>query len=406
MHEPNRRELLTGAFTAGAGSLLISRADAQTAEAPRRDRKIKLGVVGNGGRGGWITNLFAQDGGYTIHAVADYHQEVADRCGDAHGVERSRRYSGLSGYKRLLESGIEAVALETPPYFFPEHALAAAKAGLHVYMAKPVAVDVPGCRQIEAAARLATASRRVFLVDYQMPTDAANIEVVKQVRAGAIGRLEVLNSYYLASPFRDPPLEPTIEERLISLIWVNDIAIGGGYHVNACIHAVDAAMWAAGAVPVAAMGVSRAGRVDPHGDSHDIFALTFEFGDGLILQHRGKHITDMAGGGDFCGCTIHGQRGNAWISYAAKATLVSGDGAYKAEVPNLYEMGARRNIAAFYKCVTEGDCANSSVRHALDSCLTTILGREAGRRRARITMQQLIREDRRLEVNLKGLRSG
>jgi hypothetical protein len=114
----------------------------------------------------------------------------------------------------------------------------------------------------------------------------------------------------------------------------------------------------------------------------------------------------MAGGGDFCGCTIHGQKGNAWISYAARASLVSGDAAYKEDVPNLYEAGARRNIATFYKNVTEGDCANSTVRRAVNSCLTTILGREAGRRHARITMQQVLKENRKLSVNLNGLRPG
>lgn len=89
-----------------------------------------------------------------------YFQEVADACGDGLGVDTSRRFSGLEGYRRLIESGVEAIALETPPYFFPEHARAAVDAGLHVYMAKPVAVDVWGCLEIEAAARKAAARQR------------------------------------------------------------------------------------------------------------------------------------------------------------------------------------------------------------------------------------------------------
>ncbi|MBN1341060.1 MAG: hypothetical protein JXQ73_00165 [Phycisphaerae bacterium] len=60
-------------------------------------------------------------------------------------MDKSRRFSGLSGYKKLIESGVEAVALETPPYSFPEHTRAAVEAKLHVYMAKPVALDVSGC---------------------------------------------------------------------------------------------------------------------------------------------------------------------------------------------------------------------------------------------------------------------
>ena len=48
-----------------------------------------------------------------------------------------------------------------PPCFLPEQSAAAAEAGLHVYMAKPVAVDVHGCLRVEAAGKLATQNRRV-----------------------------------------------------------------------------------------------------------------------------------------------------------------------------------------------------------------------------------------------------
>lgn len=299
---------------------------------------------------------------------------------------------------------MEAVALETPPYFFPEHAAAAAEAGLHVYMAKPVAVDVPGCHRIEAAAAKAGSNRRTFLVDYQMPTDPHNIEVVGKVHAGAIGKPILLRSYYLANMFADPPLTATVEDRLQKLIWVNDVGLGGCYHVNACIHAIDAALWMARGVPIAAMGASTRGRPGAHGDSHDAFALTFEFPDGLILQHHGKHLPDKYSE-QYCGVLVHGQAGSAQITYSSKASFVSGDDASSGDVINLYEAGARRNIATFYDDVMQGRYENPTVRRAVDSCLTTILGREAGRRRNRLTMADLMKENRRIEVSLKGLKA-
>ena len=51
---------------------------ATPATTPRFERRLKLGVVACGGRGGWIARLFAQHGGYEMHAVADYFQTVAD----------------------------------------------------------------------------------------------------------------------------------------------------------------------------------------------------------------------------------------------------------------------------------------------------------------------------------------
>jgi hypothetical protein len=41
----------------------------------------------------------------------------------------------------------------------------------------------------------------------------------------------------------------------------------------------------------------------------------------------------------------------------------------------------------------------------VDGCLTTILGREAAARHGRMTMDELLKENKRLEVDLSGLKS-
>ena len=48
---------------------------------------------------------------------------------------------------------------------------------------------------------------------------------------------------------------------------------------------------------------------------------------------------------------------------------------------------------------------NETVRRAVDGALTCILGREAAERGARLTMEQVLKENRRLEVDLTGLKS-
>ena len=407
----SRRRFLGGTLTATAAassfSVLRSRGAEQPAAALEKPakfaRNLKLGVVGCGGRGSWIAKLFQKHGGYEMFAVADYFQSVADTCGDALGVDQARRFSGLSGYQRLMESGVEAVALETPPCFFPEHTQAAVERNLHVYMAKPVAVDVPGSLAVEAAAKRATAGRRVFLVDYQLPTDSHNIEVVRMIRAGEIGKVLALNSHYFAGTFSDPPATDTIESRLRSLIWCNDVAIGGGYHVNACIHGVDAALWVAGERPVAALGLSRVGRPDPHGDSHDLFEIVFEFANGIIMSHRGKHLNNQLGFEVICQAL--GETGHAQVCYGGKASLRGRENGYDGEVQNLYEAGAVRNIGKFYDCITGENFANDTVRRSVDGALATILGREAALRRTRLTWSELLKEHKRLEVNLRGLKA-
>lgn len=367
------------------------------------ERKIKLGVVGNGGRGGWIAGLFKKHGGYEMHAVADYFQEVADQCGDKLGVDAKRRFSTLSGYKRLFESGVEAVALETPPYFFPEHAKAAVEAGLHVYMAKPVAVDAPGVLQILAAANQAARNKRCFLVDYQMPTDPNNNEVLRRLHTAGFGGISQVATVGIGGGFKDPPRANTIEDRLRQLIWVNDIAMGCDYIGNYDIHAIDAAIWALSKRPVAASGSSRICRPDPHGDSRDVCSVVFEYEGGLVHNHLGMALNNFVQGE--LSCCIYGLHGNAIINYWGKAGFRNSEDNFDAAVENLYEAGASRNIAAFYRDVTENRFENGTPQRAVDSVLACILGREAAKRNERLTMDQLLKENKRLEVNLHGLKS-
>jgi predicted dehydrogenase len=397
-----RTFLKTSSIAAGASALgLLPLKAAETA--PARTRKIKLGLVGCGGRGSWIANLFQQHGGYEFHAVADYFPDRADKCGNDLGVDRSRRFSTLSGYKRLIESGVGAVALEVPPYFFARHAQAAVDAGLHVYMAKPIAADVPGCLAIQQAANTATVKQRCFLVDYQMPTDPANIEVRKRILAGGLGKISQVSTIGICGGFADPPWQKTIENRLQELTWVNEIAMGCDYIGNFDIHSIDAALWVLGRRPVAAMGGSQIARPDPHGDAHDVCSVIYEYADGLVHNHFGQALRNQQS--TALTCTIHGQKGFGTLEYWKKVEFRSDESAYRAAVDNLYEAGPVRNIDTFYRNVTEGRFANDTVPRAVDSALTCILGREAAARCTRVTMEQILAENKSLEVNLAGLKT-
>lgn len=215
------------------------------------------------------------------------------------------------------------------------------------------------------------------------------------------GQGAALNTHYFAGPLSDPPKTATVADRLQHLIWCNDVALGGGYHVNACIHGVDAGLWVANQRPVACLGLSRAARLNSHGDSHDIFDLVFEFAHGLIMSHRGKHLDNLL---QFdVVCQVLGQTGHAQICYSGKSFLKGRENACTGEVQDLYEAGAARNIARLYQCVVEGNFANDTVRRAVDGELATILGPEAALRRTRLTWDEPLKENQRLTVDLSGL---
>ena len=363
---------------------------------------LKLGLIGAGGRGSWIAKLFRDAGGFQFVSVADYFRSVAEASGVELGVPKEKCHGGLSGFRRVIESGVEAVVLQTPPYFFPEHAMAAAEAGLHVYMAKPVAVDVPGVMRIQEAAKVAAAKSRVFLIDYQMPRLQANIEAWRLVRDGNLGPIRFLDSHYFAGTFADPPKTATAEDRLQRLVWVNDIALGGGYHVNACVHAVQAALWLAGALPERANADSLVGRPDAHGDSHDVFAIRYSFSDGMIWTHRGKHLNNETGFD--VAAEAHGPDGFARLAYNGETVLKSKTQRLRSATETLYEAGAKASIARFRELVRTGVFTNESVAWAIDSALVAILGREAGRRGRELSMEYLLKENLRVEADLKGLK--
>ena len=71
----------------------------------------------------------------------------------------------------------------------------------------------------------------------------------------------------------------------------------------------------------------------------------------------------------------------------------------------MYQAGAVRNIASFHQQITQGHFANETVRMGIDSCLATILAREACLRKGRMTMEELLKANRKLEVDLTGLKT-
>ncbi len=397
----SRREFVAGAAAAAATVTIVKPAVVAGASA---NSKVEIGVIGLGGRGRWIAGLFAQHGGYQITSLADYFPRVVNAAGDALGVDKARRFSGLLGYRRMIDSKVDAVILETPPWVFPEHARAGLEAGCHVYMAKPVACDVPGCLAIAELGKKATQNEKVLLVDFQIRTDPFWQECVRRVRAGALDKIALLASHYFDEGWPDPPRTKDISSRFTNLIWVNDGDLGAGLLVNAGIHAIDAALWIAGdKTPASAAGSSRRGRKNPNGDSHDAFSVTYEFADGTLLNHVGEHIQNN-NAEPFCGCFAYGQGAYMQGEYDGKTWLRGGAQGFKGGiVRGLYQAGAERNIAQFHKNVTGRVYHNATVPTSVNSTLACILGREAALAGRKVTWDEMIQANKQLAVDTAGL---
>lgn len=365
-------------------------------------RKVKLGLIGCGGRGPWLANLFRQHGGYELHAVADYFADRANAAGEKFGVPAARRFAGLQAHQRLLASGVEAVAVVNVPRFHPDHIQAAVEAGCHVFAAKPVAIDVPGALKVAAAGKAATEKKRCVLVDYQMPTDPILREVVKRVHEGGLGRLAHLDSLGISPPWAEPPVA-SLEERLRSR-WLSLIALSGDVITENSIHIINALLWLVGKRPVRAIGRAKVCRPHPRDDFREVYLVTYEFDDGVLWTHRCQSLHNQL---DWAlQLEAFGEQASAVLSYRGRSYLRGGPKHYGGgTVDSLYDQGAIRNIATFYQNIVEGRCENPTAAQAADDVLVAVLGREAAARRCELSMDELLRENRSLELDLSGLKA-
>lgn len=392
-------------ITAAAAAATVAVVQPSRVGGMEANSRIEVGCIGLGGRGRLIAGMLDKHAGFQITALTDYFPQVADAAGERFKVPKGRRFSGLSGYKKMIAAKVDAVFLETPPCFFPAHAAAAVDAGCHVYVAKPVAVDVPGCVKIADLGRRAAKAKQVFLVDFQTRTHPFFIESIKRIHAGALGQVAFLSSVYNDNGFRDPPLTETVESRLRHLIWVNDVALGGGMLVNAGIHAVDVALWVADRLPASTVGASQAARPNPHGDTHDAYSITYRFADGLVWNHRGEHVPNLW---PFtCNCTAYGHGAYFEGDYSGqtKTWVRGGKMAYRGgQIKGLYNSGIQANLDLFHKNITQRAYDNPTVEPSVNSTLACILGRDAAHAGRALTWADMMKADKRIEADLSGLK--
>ena len=396
----SRREFLTTAAAIGAPLLASPRA----ARGSPAGARLTLGAIGCGGRGTWLADLFQKHGGYEITAAADYFQDRLDDFGAKFKIAPGRRYPGLSGYRRVLESGVDAVVIESPPFFHPRQAADAVEAGKHVYLAKPAAVDVPGCQTVEESGRKATEKGRCFLVDFQTRTDPFYREAIKRVRYGEIGRIVCGEATYFCGPTFDEQVQwlkarPDDPETRLRA-WGLDRALSGDVITEQNIHALDVATWALDAAPLHAVGSG--GRARAAGTCWDHFSVRFTFPGDVLLTFCSKQLGD--GWDDIC-CRVYGTEGTLDSHYFGEVSI-RGRLPYRGgKMANLYTEGAVSNVAAFHDSITRGDFSNPTVAPSVRSTLTTILGRTAAVRGVRVSWDEMMSANEELRADLSGLRS-
>lgn len=395
----NRRQFIS---RVGAAALSVSIMKPSLVKGYTAGSKIPVGLIGCGNRGRWIADLFEKHGGFKVIAVADYFRDRVDLAGEQFKVSEERRYTSLSAYKNLLENGgVEAVAIESPPYFHPEQAAAAVEAGKHVYLAKPAALDVPGCQTIEESGKKATAAKQVFLVDFQTRTNGFFQEAVKRAQYGDIGTPMYGEANFLSGRVGLVTDPGGSEETLRN--WMSSKVLSGDVIVEQSIHSIDVATWILDEHPLSAYGLSARNSEyeDPNDYSH-YFTVNYLFPDDVSIIFSGKR--GGKGAGD-TRCRVFGTEGAIDTHYFGQISI-RGNTPYKGgNTGNIYTDGAVSNITAFHENITNEHYANTTVGQSVHSNLTAILGRMSAYARKEVTWDEMLAKGDKWVADLSGLKS-
>ncbi len=313
--KPARGEFLWGPAAAWAGGLGI----AQAAHAAG-DEKIRIGLVGCGGRGtGAAVNCMDVQKNIRLVAMADAFKDRAEssllrlkkKFPDQVDVPGERIFSGFDAYRKVLESDIDLILLVTPPGFRPMQYRAAVEAGKHIFMEKPVCVDAPGFRSVMETNKTADEKNLKVAVGLNSRHTPPCIESIKRARDGAIGEMKLLRAYCNNAGVWVRPRKPGQTEMEYQMRnWFYFVWLCGDHIVEQHVHLIDRANWFMGDHPVRANGQGgrevRKGK--DHGQIFDHHFVEYTYADGTKLFSQCRHIPGAARMG---GTIAHGVDGVA-----------------------------------------------------------------------------------------------
>lgn len=297
----SRRDFLKSSATAAAGA-------AFAAIAPRAyaagDDLIKIALIGAGGRGtGAAVNALsnASHKNVKLVAIADAFrdrlglslQSLAKKFPDKVDVPDDRKYDGLDCHLKAMDSGADLVLLCSPPGFRPLHFEAAVKAGKHVFMEKPVAVDAPGYRKVKEANEEARKKNLAVAVGHHLRHTPSYREALKLIHEGAIGDLNLLRAYFNTSGIWVRPRKADMTEMQYQVHnWYHFIWLSGDHIVEQHVHDIDICNWLAQAHPTEANGMgSRAVRSAPGiGEIYDNHFVEFTYANGAKMYSQCRQI--------------------------------------------------------------------------------------------------------------------
>ena len=365
-----------------------------------KNEKLRVGIVGCGDRGaGAIVNALAVSDAFELVAMGDTFRDRLDKCYnsvlpyDKNGqikVDQKNKFVGFDAYEKVIEQS-DVVFLVTPAPFRPAHFEAAIQAGKHVFMEKPVAVDVPGYKSIMETSKLADEKKLNVVVGLQMRYKKSFQELINRIRQDEIGRVVSIDVYFnVGAPVIHPrqPGQTEMEYQLRN--WRYFTWLWGGQLAGQTIHQIDVMNWLMQDYPVTAKGLG--GRQvfngPNQGNTWDHHYTEFEYTDGTKMHVQSFTINRCWGR---MGFYVQGTKGsadeNSRIYDLDKKVIWN----WRADEPNEYEV----EHEVFFNSIVNGTHINTT-EYGAKSTLTTIMGRMAMQSGRIMNLEEVLQSDRSL----------
>ncbi|MDR2383282.1 MAG: Gfo/Idh/MocA family oxidoreductase [Prevotellaceae bacterium] len=259
-------------------------------------KELKVGLVGCGGQGtGDLISITRAANGLKVVALGDVFKDRVDGARErvkkdtGQEVPEENCFVGFDAYKKVIDL-VDVVLLVTPPVFRPLHFEAAVQAGKHIFMEKPICVDVAGALKLLAISKIADTKKLCVCTGTQRRHQRFYVESFKLVADGIIGEITGGTVYWNGGQlwYRNRQKEWSDMEWMIR-DWVNWTWLSGDHIVEQHVHNIDIFNWFSGLKPIAATGFgARQRRVT--GDQYDMFSVDYEYENGVHLHSMCRQI--------------------------------------------------------------------------------------------------------------------
>ena len=264
--QSRRGFLKTGtALSAGVAAGATTRVMRGAEPAGGDSQLVRIGLVGAGGRGsGAINNTLTINENIKVNAITDLVPEkitnltkaISKKYEGKVDVAENKMYSGIDGYRRILDDPeIDLVLFATPPGFRPQYIAEAVDAGKHIFAEKPTCVDPAGYRICLSAHEQAKKNGTAIVTGTQYRRQENYVEAIRRIHAGEIGDVISAKMRYCSNSiwFRNRKEGMSDTEYQI-YNWMHFVWLSGDQIAEQAVHNVDAMNWVMGGPPESAFG--------------------------------------------------------------------------------------------------------------------------------------------------------